>query len=138
MRKMMPQGVGSFCPPGKPTSGHFFCSFVCFVIFRPSLRFPTVTSLLMDQLMCHGGSHPATISELVDASSVYNLGSVDSSSQGPDHGNEDLDPSPQTPNSGGISCQSSHSLAHPISLSRTKVRGIRGCLLLSCISKVID
>ena len=57
------------------------------VIFRPSLRFLTVTSLLMDQLMCHGGSHPATISELVDASSVYNLGRVDSSSQGPDHGN---------------------------------------------------
>ena len=60
----------------------FFSAF-----FGPSPRFPTVTSLLMDQLMCHGGSHPATISELVDASSVYNLGSVDSSSQGPDHGN---------------------------------------------------
>ena len=65
-----------------PLLGTVFLTFV-----GPSLRFPTVTSLLMDQLMCHGGSHPATISELVDASSVYNLGSVDSSSQVPDPGN---------------------------------------------------
>ena len=64
---------------------HFWELFLSF--FGSPSRFPTVTSLLMDQLMCHGGSHPATISELVDASSVYNLGSVDSSSQVPDHGN---------------------------------------------------
>ena len=65
---------------------HFWELFFVF-FFGSSSRFPTVTSLLMDQLMCHGGSHPATISELVDASSVYNLGRVDSSSQVPDHGN---------------------------------------------------
>ena len=65
---------------------NFWDLFVLSFFGSPS-RFPTVTSLLMDQLMCHGGSHPATISELVDASSVYNLGSVDSSSQVPDPGN---------------------------------------------------
>ena len=75
-------GYGIIFTTGKPTSGMF-----CLTFFGSPSRFPTVTSLLMDQLMCHGGSHPATISELVDASSVYNLGRVDSSSQGPDHGN---------------------------------------------------
>ena len=76
-------GYGIIFPhQANPLLGTFVWSF-----FGSPSRFPTVTSLLMDQLMCHGGSHPATISELVDASSVYNLGSVDSSSQVPDHGN---------------------------------------------------
>ena len=71
-----------FAHKAKPLLGTFVLSFS-----GPSSRLPNVTSLLMDQLMCHGGSHPATISKLVDASSVYNLGSVDSSSQLPDPGN---------------------------------------------------
>ena len=65
-----------------------YCVFVIFrVVISISDRHFDHHFTSMDQSMCHGGSHPATISELVDASSVYNLGRVDSSSQGPDHGN---------------------------------------------------
>ena len=79
MCKMMPLGVGSFSTPGKPTSENFFC----FDIFRVIISISDHRFTSMDQSMCHGGCHPATISELVDASSVYNLGRVDSSRQVP-------------------------------------------------------
>ena len=61
------------------------CFFVIFRVITSSLgRHLEGGFTSMDQSIWHGGSHPATISELVDASSVYNLGSVDSSSQVPD------------------------------------------------------